>query len=193
MVIRKLFKYEMGHIVRNAWSERCSKSFHGHSYIVEFCFESRGLDQGGMVCDFGFLKQLVNPFVDSFDHASVIWDRKEDKHIIEFFRNNFDRVIVTPFTSTAEIQAAMFYYFGKDVLQYTLKNNLFVNGEDDVRMHSCRVHETTTGWAEFSKDSEKSMEGAPRRDDVSIANIDFSPGIQKDWPAVFKTFWSETR
>jgi len=189
MIIRKLFKYEMGHIVRNAWSQRCSKSFHGHSYVVEFCFESTLLDNGGMVSDFGFLKKVFHPFADSFDHASVLWNREEDSHLVDFFLENFDRVAVTNFSSTAELQAAMFYHFGKMALKKLTEEGLFVNGERDVHMHSAKVHETTTGWAEFNKESDILM---PEMESlVHPSNIIFSEGIQREWPSEFLSFFQE--
>lgn len=189
MVIRKQFRYEMGHIVRNAWSERCSKSFHGHSYVAEFEFQSNKLDDGGMVCDFGFLKKIVNPFVDSFDHASVLWNRPEDQHLVKFFQENFDRVIITEFSSTAELQAAMFYYFGKRFLQYLSDKNLFENGENGVKMKGVKVHETTTGWAYFDVSSD--LTDANLEDVVSINNIQFSEAIQRDWPMEFKEVYNQ--
>jgi len=39
MLIRKLFRFENAHIVRNCSSDRCSRSLHGHSYVVEFLLE----------------------------------------------------------------------------------------------------------------------------------------------------------
>ncbi|HCN16273.1 MAG TPA: 6-carboxytetrahydropterin synthase QueD, partial [Moraxellaceae bacterium] len=34
MRIRKLFKFENAHIVRNCSSDRCKYSIHGHSYQI---------------------------------------------------------------------------------------------------------------------------------------------------------------
>ncbi|MBP8064536.1 MAG: 6-carboxytetrahydropterin synthase QueD, partial [Acinetobacter sp.] len=31
MIIRKLFKFENAHVVRNCTSDRCKRSIHGHS------------------------------------------------------------------------------------------------------------------------------------------------------------------
>ncbi|MBY0444649.1 MAG: 6-carboxytetrahydropterin synthase, partial [Burkholderiales bacterium] len=44
MLIRKLFKFENAHIVRNCSSERCRSSIHGHSYRVEVLLEANALD-----------------------------------------------------------------------------------------------------------------------------------------------------
>ena len=55
MIIRKLFKFEGSHIVRNCTSDRCSHSLHGHSYKVELFLTADHLDNAGMVVDFGLL------------------------------------------------------------------------------------------------------------------------------------------
>ena len=55
MRIRKLFKFENAHIVRNCSSERCKHSIHGHSYQIELILEATRLDHGQMVYDFGLL------------------------------------------------------------------------------------------------------------------------------------------
>lgn len=46
MLIRKKYTFEGAHIVRNCSSDRCKKSIHGHSYIVEVLFTSDKLDNG---------------------------------------------------------------------------------------------------------------------------------------------------
>ena len=77
MLIRKLFKFEGSHIVRDCTSQRCSHSIHGHSYQVEIFIKSRHLDFGQMVVDFGLLKGTVKDFIDSFDHTHVMWSRED--------------------------------------------------------------------------------------------------------------------
>ena len=52
MLIRKQFKFEGAHIVRNCSSQRCRENIHGHSYIVEVFITSDKLDDGYMVMDF---------------------------------------------------------------------------------------------------------------------------------------------
>ena len=69
MRIRKLFKFENAHIVRNCSSDRCKRSIHGHSYEVELILEAHRLDHGQMVYDFGLLKHHIKDIIDSFDHA----------------------------------------------------------------------------------------------------------------------------
>ena len=73
MRIRKLFKFENAHIVRNCSSDRCKYSIHGHSYQIELILEAHRLDHGQMVYDFGLLKSSIKDIIDSFDHAICFW------------------------------------------------------------------------------------------------------------------------
>ncbi len=74
MIIRKLFKFENAHVVRGCSTQRCRASIHGHSYKVEVLFESKYLDNGQMVYDFGLMKRGMKELIDSFDHGVAIWD-----------------------------------------------------------------------------------------------------------------------
>lgn len=62
MLIRKLFKFENAHVVRNCTSDRCKRSIHGHSYKVELLLKASKLDHGQMVYDFGLLKGVIMTF-----------------------------------------------------------------------------------------------------------------------------------
>ena len=77
MKIRKLYRIESAHIVKNAYSQRCSHSYHGHSGVIEVFFKSDELDNAGMIFDFGAMKKTVGSFLDMFDHSAHLW--KEDK------------------------------------------------------------------------------------------------------------------
>ena len=74
MLIRKLFKFEGAHIVRNCSSDRCKRSIHGHSYTVEVFLTAKGLDNGQMIMDFGLMKGTIKDLIDSFDHAYSFWN-----------------------------------------------------------------------------------------------------------------------
>ena len=78
MLIRKLFKFEGAHIVRNCSSHRCRENIHGHSYIVEVFITSDKLDRGYMVIDFVLLDK-VKELVDSFDHTYSLWQEESDE------------------------------------------------------------------------------------------------------------------
>ena len=182
MLIRKLFKYEASHQVFDAYSRRCSHSVHGHSYIAEFIFEGRVPDNAQMVADFGLIKKYFHPLVDSFDHSHILWNDERYEIHNAFFTDNNERWVSLPFNSTAEMQAKMFYIYGRDVLR-KLSLKEIVN--EHVRMHSVKVHETDTGYAEF-RDVDYHCCHFPR---VCLKHITFSEGIKKDWPEEFKNFY----
>ena len=86
MIIRKLFKFEGAHIVRNCSSEKCRENIHGHSYIVEVFITSDKLDDGYMIMDFCRLKK-VKDFIESFDHTYSLW-HKEDEDFKAFITSS---------------------------------------------------------------------------------------------------------
>lgn len=153
MKIRKQFKFEMAHIVRNAWSRRCSRNIHWHSYELEVLMEGTRLDQGQMLMDFGLVKNFANDFIDAFDHSMSIWNIPEETEVVRFVGWNFERVVITPFSSSAEMQAKFFAEVlyrlveaNKKVYPLEEKENYF----PDAFISGARVHETRTGWAEFT-------------------------------------------
>jgi 6-pyruvoyltetrahydropterin/6-carboxytetrahydropterin synthase len=178
MEIRKIFKFEAAHVVRKAWSQRCSKNIHGHSYIVEVFFgsdEDVPLGNGGMIVDFGIMKQYGNDFIDSFDHSLMLWDLPEERDIIKFAKANFERVVITAFPTSAEYQAAMFYTYFAELLQ-ELQKTLPKDVPEDVYVSRVIVHETATGKAEYNRrDSENNI--MP----INLSKILFSPGIKAEW------------
>ena len=91
MIIRKQFKFEGAHIVRNCSSHRCRENVHGHSYIVEVFITSDKLDRGYMVMDFTLLDK-VKELVDSFDHSYSLWD-VEDSELKSFVYKYNSRVV----------------------------------------------------------------------------------------------------
>jgi len=143
MKIRKLFKFCAGHIVRNCSSERCRKSLHGHNYTVEVFFEADGLDNGGMIMDFGLSKGTIKDFVDGFDHCWQFWDKETDE-FQDFIKKYSDRWIKMPVSPSAEQYSLMFLY----VITEIIKATEFNNGEKNVRVSSVIVHETDTGYSE---------------------------------------------
>lgn len=145
MIIRKLFKFEGSHIVRNCSSERCSRNVHGHSYKVEVFLSSDCLDNAGMIMDFG-LMQDFKAVVDAFDHSHIIW-REDNGKYREFFMQENERWILSEFNPSAEILSLIFFYFFDGII----KNTEFSNGEGEISVKSVRVHETDTGYAECNR------------------------------------------
>lgn len=176
MIIRKLFKFEGAHIVRDCSSDRCKKSIHGHSYIVEVKFTSFTLDNAQMVVDFGLLKGAIKDIIDSFDHAYSLWCREKDD-FLDFIKSHSDRYVIMPVSPTAEMYSLMFFA----IINTILNKTQFNNGECGVQLHSVRVHETDTGWAESFKDDYLYIWNTR----YFIDKIVFSEGIKKEWKDPF--------
>jgi len=168
MIIRKLFRFEGAHIVRNCTSRRCRENIHGHSYQVEIFITSDQLDQGYMIMDFCRLNQ-VKEFIGSFDHSYSLWNQ-EDEAFKKFIYTYNRRVAEIPVSPSAEGYALLFYYVIDQLLQHTEK----INGEGHIRLHSVRIHETATGYAEAFREDLKLVH-------FQWKDIHFSEGIREEW------------
>ena len=172
MLIRKLFKFENAHVVRNCTSDRCKRSIHGHSYKVELLLKASKLDHGQMVYDFGLLKGVIKELFDSFDHAICFWE-KDDSQYIDACQTFSARWISLPVSPSAEQFSRIFFYLAQQVLQSTITQN----GEGDVEVYSVIVHETDTGYAQsFIEDIQNEQMGI-----LSLDGIVFSEQIQIEW------------
>ena len=183
MLIRKLFKFENAHIVRNCSSDRCRRSIHGHSYQVELILEAHRLDHGQMVYDFGLLKGVIRDLFDSFDHAICFWS-KDDADYIAACQQFSARWIALPVSPSAEQFSRVFFFLADAVLQQTQTQNC----EGDVEVYSVIVHETATGYAQcFRADIENAQMGL-----LSLDQIVFSAQVQEEWadPQMYATLKS---
>ena len=168
MVIRKLFKFEGAHIVRNCTSERCRENIHGHSYIVEVFITSNKLDKGYMITDFARLSK-IKEMIDSFDHSYILWNQ-EDNDFKEFVYKYNKRVVEIPVSPSAEGFALLFLKVSDSIIS----NMERVNGEGNVKVSSVRVHETATGYAEaFIEDLSMA--------DFEVSDIHYSDAIIETW------------
>lgn len=172
MRIRKLFKFENAHIVRNCTSERCSRSIHGHSYQVELILEAHALDNGQMVYDFGLLKSHIKDLIDSFDHAITFWN-KDNPDYIRACQDFSARWISLPVSPSAEQFSRVIFYWVDEVM----KNTITQNSEADVKVYSVIVHETATGYAQcFREDVENARMG-----ELSLDAFEFSEQVRAEW------------
>lgn len=143
MKIRKLYRIESAHIVREAVSQRCSHSYHGHSGVIEVFFKADHLDNAGMIYDFGAFKKTIGSFIDMFDHSVHLWDQ-DTQESLDFFTRTNDRYIILPANPSAENYCVMF----RDCINEILNSCAFNNGEGKVICSGVRYHETSTGYAE---------------------------------------------
>ncbi|SFV51699.1 6-carboxytetrahydropterin synthase @ Queuosine biosynthesis QueD, PTPS-I [hydrothermal vent metagenome] len=172
MIIRKLFKFENAHIVRNCSTQRCSENIHGHSYRVEVLLESNYLDHGQMVYDFGLMKRYIKELIEAFDHSITLWSG-DDITYIKDMKKHSSRWVELPVSPSAEQFARVIYLMVERVLECTG----MVNGERDVHLHSIIVHETQTGYAQgFREDAYSELMGR-----INLEDIIFSRQIQREW------------
>lgn len=173
MKIRKEFRVESAHIVRNCTSHRCSHSIHGHSAVVEVMLDGNTLDNAGMLYDFGLMKGTVKEFVDSMDHCYILCAR-DDQEFKDFIMNTCDRYIVVPFNPSAECLSMWIH----QVINYIIRHTRTVNGEGTIKCSGVRYHETTTGWAESSMEDLQVTWNPDWSDNLKYK---FSEGVMKDW------------
>lgn len=169
MIIRKQFKFEGAHIVRDCSSDRCKKSIHGHSYVVEVFLTSNKLDYGHMIYDFGLTKGTIKDVIDSFDHAYAMWDKESDD-FKSFMKSNSDRYVQMPVSPSAECFALTILFIIDKILEATHFNN----GEGGVSVSSVRVHETETGYAEAFQDDLRWF-------NHTLEEVIFSDAIKSEW------------
>jgi len=172
MIIRKLFKFENAHVVRGCTSERCKYSIHGHSYKIEVLFESNYLDQGQMVYDFGLTKTTIKELIDSFDHATALWNRDDPEYIaaIKKFSKRWVSLPVSP--SAEQFSRVLFLMIDRLLSQTQMQN-----GEKEVKLHSVIVHETDTGYAQgFREDAYSKLMG-----EIDLNEIVFSDQVKAEW------------
>ena len=172
MIIRKLFKFENAHIVRNCSTQRCSENIHGHSYKVEVLLESNYLDHGQMVYDFGLMKRTIKELIETFDHSITLWSGDDEVYLNDMKKHS-SRWVWLPVSPSAEQFSRLIYLMVERVLLCTG----MVNGEREVKLHSVIVHETETGYAQgFKEDAYSELMGK-----ISLEEIVFSKQIVSEW------------
>jgi 6-pyruvoyltetrahydropterin/6-carboxytetrahydropterin synthase len=172
MLIRKLFKFENAHIVRDCTTQRCSENIHGHSYKIEVLLESNYLDDGQMVYDFGLTKRYIKELIDSFDHAITLWS-KDDSDYVNAMKQHSNRWVELPVSPSAEQFSRVIYLMVEKVLACTVMKN----GEREVKLNSIIVHETETGYAQgFKEDAHSELMGK-----IDLKEIYFSKQVQSEW------------
>jgi 6-pyruvoyltetrahydropterin/6-carboxytetrahydropterin synthase len=172
MIIRKLYRFEAAHIVRNCSSDRCKYSLHGHSFRCELLLTADRLDRGQMVYDFGLLKKQVKCFLDGFDHATLFWE-KEDAAYAKAMKQHSKRWVQLPVSPTAEQLSRVIFVAAQALLDNTEK----ANGDDTARVHSVILHETETGSAQcFREDAYNADMG-----EIDLKRVVFSDQVKAEW------------
>ena len=172
MLIRKLFKFENAHIVRDCTTQRCSENIHGHSYKIEVLLESNYLDDGQMVYDFGLTKRYIKELIDGFDHGITLWSKDDADYVFDMKKHS-QRWVELPVSPSAEQFSRVIYLLVERVLESTVMKN----GAREVILPSIIVHETETGYAQgFKEDAHSELMGK-----IDLEKIYFSKQVQSEW------------
>jgi 6-pyruvoyltetrahydropterin/6-carboxytetrahydropterin synthase len=100
------------------------------------------LDARGMLMDFKVLKALVEPLVDSWDHAILVCEK--DEPLMEVVRNTRWKAAAFPFDTTCENLCEY-------VVTYLCTDKAAELRGYEVRAVKVRIEETETAYAETSR------------------------------------------
>ena len=139
--LTKEFSFESAHALRG-YDGPC-REIHGHSYrlFVTVCGEPRGGaddPKRGMVMDFGDLKRIVNErILSQMDHSLVLERGGIGEELARQLSEQFANVVFTDYRPTCENLLADFASRLRSALPA------------GVALHSLRLHETATSYAEW--------------------------------------------
>ncbi len=138
--ITKQFNFEMAHALQN-YDGPC-KNIHGHSYelfvtVIGEPVSDSSNPKNGMLIDFGDLKRLtLSNIINKLDHALIL-NRNMPSNLIETLRAQFANIVLVDYQPTSENMLIDF----AQILQKVLPS--------DIKLHSLRLRETCTSFAEW--------------------------------------------
>lgn len=136
--IRKKISFEMAHVLDDSYSNEC-KCLHGHSYKMEVFITSDILNKDGMVIDFKKLKEILHEkIIQIFDHSFVM--NKYGKNP-SAFKVIVKGLVFVNYNPTAENMCKDFYERIYNEIRKEVPAFLSLK---------VRLHETDTGYAEYS-------------------------------------------
>lgn len=143
--LTKEFSFEAAHAL-GGYDGPC-REIHGHSYRLFVTIKGTPSTdptnpKQGMVMDFGVLKKIVNEeIISRFDHALVL-RTTADEGLRRVLAEQFDNVVTVEYQPTCENML--------DDFAHRLMKRL----PEGVTLHSLRLHETASSYAEwFSEDN----------------------------------------
>lgn len=98
--ITRLFEFDAGHRVYGHRG-KC-QHFHGHRYKLEVSICSPGLDDLGMVLDFGLLKDIVDKIISRYDHNMIVYDKDPIAQCEEFWKLHNKKPVIITLNPTVE-------------------------------------------------------------------------------------------
>ncbi len=145
--LTKEFSFESAHAL-DGYDGLC-REIHGHSYRLFVTIKGEPISEEGdpklgMVMDFGDLKRIVNrEIVDRLDHSFVLRDSEQNVGLREVLGAKFSKVVLIDYQPTCENMLSDF----AARLQSALPTS--------VELHSLRLHETATSYAEWYNDDNR--------------------------------------
>ena len=142
--LTKEFSFESAHAL-DGYDGLC-REIHGHSYRLFVTIKGEPISEEGdpklgMVMDFGDLKRIVNrEIVDRLDHSFVLRDSEQNVELREVLGAKFSKVVLVDYQPTCETMLSDF--------AARLQSALPVG----IELHSLRLHETATSYAEWYND-----------------------------------------
>ncbi|MBR2962567.1 MAG: 6-carboxytetrahydropterin synthase [Alistipes sp.] len=145
--LTKEFTFEAAHVL---WGyDGLCRELHGHSYrlYVTVVGEPVADDSSpklGMVMDFGELKAIVSrEVVSRLDHSLILRRSSEAERLLGSLEGIAERIVVVDYQPTCEN------------MLYDFAHRIDAALPQGVRLHSLRLHETATSYAEwFAADNE---------------------------------------
>lgn len=142
--LTKEFSFESAHALWG-YDGKC-REIHGHSYRLFVTVKGEPIadEQSpklGMVMDFGELKAIVaREITDRLDHSFVMRRTEQAEALAAAMGSQFTNVVLVDYQPTCENMLIDFAARLKAVLP------------DGVTLHSLRLHETATSFAEWYSD-----------------------------------------
>ncbi len=139
--LTKEFTFESAHALWG-YDGKC-REIHGHSYRLFVTVKGeQSTDYNdpklGMVMDFGVLKSIVNEqIISRLDHSFVMRNTAEALSLAESMKGQFTNVVVVDYQPTCENMLLDFATRLKAALP------------EGITLHSLRLHETATSYAEW--------------------------------------------
>jgi 6-pyruvoyltetrahydropterin/6-carboxytetrahydropterin synthase len=140
--VTKEFSFEMAHQL-DGYNGKC-RNVHGHSYRLAVCVcGCQNADPQhphyGMVVDFADLKRIVEEeIIALYDHCLIL---RQDTRLYETMQHTDMRILAVEYQPTCENLLL-------DIVQ-RLQHKMPAG----IRLHSARLYETATSWAEWTRDT----------------------------------------
>ncbi len=145
--LTKEFSFESAHAL-DGYDGLC-REIHGHSYRLFVTIKGEPSQcednpKRGMVMDFGDLKRIVNSeIIERLDHSFVLRNSEQNAELQRAFSAKFEKIVLVDYQPTCENMLADF--------AERLRRRL----PEGVELHSLRLHETATSYAEwFASDND---------------------------------------